>query len=78
MSTAHTPEELARIAADRLNGTCMAIYDLGEEFEEAEIDAEFCAVLDQLVFCCEQCGWWFEQSEMAEGGEWICEACAEA
>lgn len=71
-----TPVEMARIAAERLEGSCQGIANLGEEFEALENDAAFCAELDQLVFCCEQCNWWFEQSEMAEGDDWICESCA--
>lgn len=74
---------MAEIAAARLQGTGGSITGLGEEFEALENDAEFCAHLDQLVFCCEECGWWCEQGEMAEEdpeglGRQICDDCAPA
>lgn len=71
-----TPTEMARLAAQRLQGSCQSIANLGEEFEALELDGEFCAVLDSLVFCCTECDWWFEQSEMSETEDWVCEECA--
>lgn len=70
-------DELARKAADRLQGSSLTLAALGEEYEDAENDDVFCRVLDSLVFCCEQCDWWFEQSEMGERDDdrWICEDC---
>lgn len=70
-----TWREMAEKAADQLQGTSKAIYDLGEEYEALENNAEFCAVLDSLVFCCTVCENWFEQSEMSETQDWICESC---
>lgn len=71
------PVAMAEEAARRLEGTCDNIANLGEEFEDLENDRTFCAKLDELVFCCEQCNWWFEQSEMAEtkNNDWICNDC---
>jgi len=72
--------ELAEQAAQRLSGTCMLVMQLGEEFEGADNDDDFCRRLDELVFCCEGCDWWFDQSEMAESDardRWVCEECAE-
>ena len=70
---------LAEQAANELQGTCKAIYELGEEFEAAADDMDFCNRLDELVFECEVCNWWYEQSEMAEREDlrWICQECNE-
>lgn len=76
-ASSNSPEEMARIAAERLQGSSLGIANLGPEFEALENDSTFCAVLDQLVFCCDRCNWWFEQGEMAEGDEWICQPCGD-
>lgn len=70
---------LAQQAANRLQGTCGSIAALGEEYEAAENSITFCDELDQLVFCCEQCNWWCEISEMAERDDdaWICQECTD-
>jgi hypothetical protein len=68
--------EAARVAAFHLQGTCKSIADLGPEFEALQDDMEFCMQLDALIFCCEGCEWWHEQSEMAEDAEGFCEDCA--
>ena len=73
-----TPDEMAHQAAERLQGSSLTIASLGPEFEALENDSAFCAELDQIVFCCEGCNWWFEQYEMAEGDGWLCESCGEA
>lgn len=77
-----TPErarELGQEAAEKLLGTCSDVYHLGEEFEEAQDYREFTDALDDAVFCCCACGWWFEQpaSTHPESGEWVCEECAQ-
>lgn len=70
--------EIAARVADELNGSCNSLLSaLGEDCEHLQDDAEFCAELDSRVFLCEQCGWWDEICNMAEGDEWICEDCAE-
>jgi hypothetical protein len=69
--------ELGRQAADKLNGTCQAVYDLGEEFEDFEMDEAFCSALDDAVFCCVRCSWWFEQPANDVGAEWVCDDCLE-
>lgn len=67
---------MAHDAAERLQGTCKSLADLGPEFEAIEDNPKFCAELDQLVFCCDGCNWWCELNEMAEGADWKCEDCA--
>jgi hypothetical protein len=64
---------LATRAAERLQGSSETIARLGEEYEAAESDFVFCAVLDSLVFECDCCNNWFEQNEMAS--DWKCEGC---
>ncbi len=70
---------LADKAASELEGTCKAIYDLGPEFEDASNEQAFCNRLDELVFECQICNWWYEQSQMAvrDDEEWICQECTD-
>jgi len=72
-----SPADLGREAARLLLGTCKAVYDLGEEFEGAENDMAFCDALDDKVFCCTDCGWWFEHpaNDGPNGAEWVCDEC---
>lgn len=65
---------LAEQAAEQLQGTCRSIVELGEEIEDAFNEQSFCNRLDELVFECERCNWWYEISEMSEQG-WFCIEC---
>lgn len=71
-----TPFEMADEAASRLQGTGQSIANLGDEFEALELNNEFCTRLDDLVFCCNICDNWYEQSEMSENQDWVCEGCS--
>ncbi|AHJ10739.1 hypothetical protein P106B_56 [Rhizobium phage vB_RglS_P106B] len=65
--------------AEELRGTCQTLTIVLEnnDMDGMDNDAAFCAELDSLVFCCERCDWWHEQSEMSDKFEaWICEECA--
>ena len=70
-----TPDDIAAY----LYGSSLSLSSVLEDFamEEAEQDTDFLEALDELVFCCTGCDWWFEQSEMAEdcGDDWVCEDC---
>lgn len=79
MNHDETMTALATRAAEQLSGTCGTIARLGEQYEDAMNDTTFCNVLDSLVFECEHCNWWLEQSEMAErdDGKWICQECTD-
>lgn len=73
-----TMEQLADRAIAELAGTSRCFHDLGPEFEDAHNNsAEFNALIDDAIFCCEQCGWWCEISEQVEdeNGEWLCNDC---
>lgn len=66
----------AEEAAHDLQGTCRTLRELG--YEDHEDSAAFCERLDELVFCCDTCSWWHEQSEMAHDdpdNAWICQEC---
>lgn len=69
---------LAEQAAAQLVGTTKGMADLGVTFEAAENDKVFCAWLDEQAFCCTDCGWWHDHSELNDHprtGEWICDEC---
>lgn len=70
---------LAERVAEQLRGSCLSKFSLGDEVEDAFDDITFCNRLDELVFQCTICHWWWEQSEMAEdcGDDWVCQECSE-
>lgn len=70
-----TPSEMAVKAAEQLKGSSQAIEDLGEEYEDLQLNIEFCSKLDELVFCCLVCDNWFEPCKMGKE-EWVCESCS--
>lgn len=66
-----------RTIADELRGTCQSLDDAlmeGEELTTAQHGE-----LDELIFCCDICSWWYDTGEMAEDCEdaLICEKCGE-
>lgn len=65
--------------AEELRGSSQSLQNVLElnDMDGMDNDATFCADLDSLVFCCECCEWWHEQSEMGERTDdrWICEDC---
>lgn len=72
--------KLAQEVAYELEGTSKFLQFVLEERGQDGMDnnSTFCAILDSLVFCCEQCDWWFSQSEMTDKVDrWICEDCGE-
>lgn len=70
--------DAARIIASDLQGTCMSLTEALERAglpAELELNIDFCNELDQLVFECENCGWWYELSEMSETKNYTCTDC---
>lgn len=71
--------ELAQQIADALRGGCEGDVSSACERLNVEETTELCMAVDQLIFCCECCGWWCDQSEMADsdltGGDWVCSDC---
>jgi hypothetical protein len=77
-----TPAELAEELAPQLMGSCQFLHTLLENYEpeleeDMELNSEFCARLDSLVFCCTDCSWWCEISEMSEDKDWVCQECVD-
>ena len=74
-----TPEEIAdwtHYIEVELMGSCRSI-ESDPEREHLLNNAEFCQLLDGLIFNCEVCNWWCELSEMAADGNQhgICTDC---
>ncbi len=71
--------ETAETIAEDLRGTGQSLPEVCEKhgMEGAEDDTDFCQQIDQLVFCCEQCDWWCEISEMADhpDNDLVCDDC---
>jgi hypothetical protein len=68
-----------------LEGACDTLEGALEEcypgMSETDMTIEDHEALDQLIFCCEECGWWYEISENAEtddDSEMICQGCEDA
>lgn len=58
----------AQALADELLGTCDGLP------EHVLDDGDLASALDELVLCCECCGWWCESHEIDDRGN--CEDCA--
>lgn len=65
---------LAEQAAVALLGTAKNLHSLGVTFEVASGDTLFCRRLDELVFECQECGWWCSVDELHN--DELCEDCA--
>jgi formylmethanofuran dehydrogenase subunit E len=56
-----------------LDNACQQLFDCGED----NLTVEQLEEIDQQIFQCETCGWWFERGEQAEAeGDFNCEQCA--
>lgn len=78
MNTDIDPIKAARKVAEHVQGTGMSLpaaFEALDMPESLQDDSRFCAELDQLVFCCTCCDNWYEQSEMSENEDWVCEDC---
>lgn len=73
-ATPPIPEQVA----DDLRGTCRTLAEVLEWHDAVHIEdnADFCSGIDDLVFCCSECGWWCETSEMEDPDSWRCADCA--
>jgi hypothetical protein len=61
-----------------LQGTCEGLESFLERHEKPELadNMQFLRHLDNQIFCCEQCMWWCDLSEMADNDNWECRDCA--
>lgn len=62
----------AVLVAQSLEGTCDALEQYATPAECN--DGAFLSDVDELVFCCDLCGWWCEASERGEEGD-VCLDC---
>ena len=65
-----------------LEGTCESLYAVLDYYEQRHLEdsTEFLRYLDDHIFECSSCNWWFcvsEESGISES-ELICVNCAEA
>lgn len=70
-------EEVQQII-DELQGTPDSIDTVVESlFNKTEEDLNMSdfAFIDQQIFLCDICGWWYEQGEMANNENWECQDC---
>jgi hypothetical protein len=60
-----TTEELAREIAYRLEGTCQTMLQVADSLgvEDHLSEQEFLLMIEDIVFCCAECAWWFPLSE---------------
>lgn len=71
--------KIAEDVASKLEGTTQGLETVLEQMELDGLEnvLAFCDRLDNLVFCCTVCGWWFEVSETGNdvNGQWACVEC---
>ena len=68
-------DEIFKSADEIINylvGTC-------NSFDPSEYSDEIVSEVDNHIFCCEECGWWCEMSEMSDDEEhdWTCSDCVD-
>lgn len=61
----------------RLNGTCSSIRQVVEEEDRSDLEdnSAFLSHLDDQIFECTCCGWWYDQPANEFSGEWVCDSC---
>jgi hypothetical protein len=65
--------KIAKEAVEHLNGSCESLYVNYSDYEEND---EFLAYVDEHIFNCVCCGWWFPVSDLNhKDGEYVCEEC---
>lgn len=64
---------------ESLTGTCSSIDDkLPEGMDWNDLTMDDHNKIDNEIFCCDQCGWWCENSDMSENeDDQICNDCHE-
>jgi len=61
-----------------LQGTCQTLNDtLPEGMTDMDLTKEDHEYIDNEIFLCDQCGWWFEVCEATENDDYSgwCESC---
>lgn len=73
--------ELWDTIIEDLRGSCQNLDEPLENYDafHLEHDMDFLNYLDDRIFCCESCGWWYEISEQSDkfDDRLICENCEE-
>lgn len=71
--------ELLQELIDDLNGTAQSIAEaLPTGYDENDLTQDDHAIIDDQIFKCATCDWWFEVSEQGgtnDGDEPVCEGC---
>lgn len=65
-----------------LHGTCNSLYVAvmyvtDDEYDSDDLTMEQLRKIDDEIFECEQCGWWFDMYEQAECDYQVCNYCHE-
>lgn len=50
--------------AESLIGTCQNLED-----DFLDLPLEQCFLMDEIVMCCEACGWWVASEDIGENGD---------
>lgn len=66
---------------DYLNGSCNTLdeacqFILGDEFDAMSLSKEEMEYIDERIFKCYDCDWWFESHEESEEEPGCCIDCA--
>lgn len=79
MEKVEIDEDLLDEIITDLMGTCRDIDDVLNDYdiEFDDLEDEHFSYIDDTIFCCDQCGWWFEISDSNdyENGMLICNHC---
>lgn len=71
----YTDAEIEELIYD-LQGTCQSLEEAVQKTDhKKELTVADCQVLDQNIFCCEQCNWWDEASQESVREPGCCVDC---
>lgn len=65
---------------EHLRGTCVSMYEgcADMDIDEDDLTLEELQQVDNEIFRCASCGWWYDKDECNEvNGEWVCDDCNE-
>ena len=75
-------QELIQNIIEEIQGTCCSLDEICQRYDlyEEDLTMEELEEIDQEVFCCTSCGWWYQTGEglgSCPDGDHYCDHCSE-
>lgn len=64
---------------EHLQGSCLSIDQACEELdiEYKDLSKKDLYNIDDKIFCCDNCGWWYDMGDLADKNDYWCRQCEE-